>query len=163
MNAAYLFLLFAVPLASIAAQPARVSREADASGCQREWERFGDSCYGFGRENVTWPDAMSMCRAFQGYLVEINSKAENDWLVSQLKTRKFSHTWLGASDMMKEGVFRWMTNNVPVGKVPYFHPGQPDNREQGEQCLEIDATMYMWADDECLYTKRFVCEKSVTV
>ncbi|BFZ21805.1 hypothetical protein BsWGS_24844 [Bradybaena similaris] len=162
MIAAYLILLFAAPLITIAVQPPRVSREAEDSLCPPDWIRFGDSCYSFVREKVGWPAAVSLCREYGGYLLEINSKEENDWIVSQIKGRKFEYSWLGASDMIKEGTFRWMTNNELVGNAPYFEPGQPNNLAKGEHCLAIDGLNYhyKWVDDECENVKTFVCEKA---
>ncbi|BFZ21798.1 hypothetical protein BsWGS_24837 [Bradybaena similaris] len=162
MIAAYLFLFFAVPLITVAVQPARVSREAEDSLCPPDWVQFGDSCYSFVREKVGWPEAVSLCREFGGYLLEVNSKDENDWVVSQIRERKFTYSWLGASDMLKEGTFRWMTNNELVGNAPYFGSDQPNNLAAGEQCLAMDGLYYdyKWVDDECEYIKTFVCEKS---
>ncbi|BFZ21778.1 hypothetical protein BsWGS_24817 [Bradybaena similaris] len=158
MNAAYLFLLFAVHLASFAAQSAVVSRQAPK--CQPGWERFGDSCYAFSRDRWWFPWSWSWCRAFGGNLLEINSYDEFAWIVKELGRRRFHHTWLGASDMFTEGTFRWMTNYEPVDKVSFFLPGQPNNIDGVEHCLAMAGDGgYYWADDECWHKMRFVCEK----
>ncbi|BFZ21787.1 hypothetical protein BsWGS_24826 [Bradybaena similaris] len=153
MNAAYTLLIIALSLASVAVHSNGAS--VTASTCPDDWVLFGDSCYNFRKEKVQWDKAVSLCKELKGYLVEINSAAENSWLASQVKERGLVLTWIGATDIVKEGTFRWVTSNELVGNVPYFHEGQPNNIDNGEHCLEIDggSGVYKWADDECYLTK----------
>ncbi|BFZ21775.1 hypothetical protein BsWGS_24814 [Bradybaena similaris] len=155
MNAAYSTLFVALCLASVVSIPAVQSD----SGCLPGWVSFEHSCYTFGRENVTWQDAVSLCKAFGGYLLEINSDAEYEWIKGQLKARKASQVWIGANDMVEEGKFRWLSNNEPVGDVPYWRPGQPNNLAAGEHCVEMVGILnYVWADEECQYLNKYACE-----
>ncbi|BFZ21796.1 hypothetical protein BsWGS_24835 [Bradybaena similaris] len=151
MNAVYSFLFIALSLSSA----------VSASECWPGWVRFEQSCYSFGRENVSWPEAASLCRELGGYIVEIDTKAENDWVVSQITAKNFVMTWIGANDILEEGTFRWLTSKTPVGTVPYWSTGQPNNLEKGEHCVDIDKNFgYRWSDDECNNAKPFVCEQS---
>ncbi|BFZ21799.1 hypothetical protein BsWGS_24838 [Bradybaena similaris] len=127
--------------------------------CSFGWVLFQGSCYGFGREPVSWPDAAAICQAFGGYLLEINNQAENDWIVSQVQTRKLGKIWLGSSDMFSEGVFQWTTSGETIENVANWHPGQPDNTIGVEHCLQMYGEPgNKWNDFWCLEKFRFVCE-----
>ncbi|BFZ21791.1 hypothetical protein BsWGS_24830 [Bradybaena similaris] len=85
MNAAYSLLIITLSLASVVLHSS--GAKLTYADCLPGWIRFGDSCYNFRKENVQWDKAVSLCRSNGGYLVEINSDAENDWVTSQVKER----------------------------------------------------------------------------
>jgi hypothetical protein len=56
-----------------------------------------------------WNDVTQHCASVPGaYLVEIETKGEDDFLFGELDDK----TWIGASDLDEEGVFRWNTGTV---------------------------------------------------
>ncbi|BFZ21806.1 hypothetical protein BsWGS_24845 [Bradybaena similaris] len=133
-----------------------------ASGCRPDWVQFQDSCYGFGREPVSWPDAAALCSAYGGYLAEINSQAENDFLVSEAQTRKLGNVWLGGSDILKEGAFRWTTSGETIGAFTNWNSGEPDNYNGAQHCLELrEEFKHKWNDYQCLTSNTFVCEANL--
>ncbi|BFZ21797.1 hypothetical protein BsWGS_24836 [Bradybaena similaris] len=133
-----------------------------ASGCRPDWVLFQGSCYGFLREQVTWPDAAALCRANGGYLAEINSQAENDFLVSEAQTRKLGNVWLGASDTLQEGTFQWTTSGETIEAFTNWYPGKPDNYDGAQHCLELrEEYKHKWNDYQCLTKNTFVCEANL--
>jgi len=74
-------------------------------------------------ENLcSWQEAVKKCKALGGMLVSIKSK-EVDAFIFKLSTGKC--LWIGASDELKEGDWRWRDGS----KVIYTHwaPKEPDN------------------------------------
>ncbi|BFZ21795.1 hypothetical protein BsWGS_24834 [Bradybaena similaris] len=155
MNAAYSLLFIALPLASAVS----ISAVRPASGCLPGSTSFEGSCYIFPVLSVSWPDAVSICRLFGAHIVEINSRAENDFLVSQLKERKISVAWIGANDLLEEGIFRWGSSRENVS-LSYWRAGEPNNVGPTSQCANIVAEWnYDWNDGNCHDQNRIVCEK----
>uniref|UniRef100_A0A0B6ZX55 C-type lectin domain-containing protein n=1 Tax=Arion vulgaris TaxID=1028688 RepID=A0A0B6ZX55_9EUPU len=57
-------------------------------GCPLGWRLFQEHCYGFFAEQVSWNLAASSCHVYNSYLTKIERAAENDWIVSVLKSLK---------------------------------------------------------------------------
>ncbi|BFZ21788.1 hypothetical protein BsWGS_24827 [Bradybaena similaris] len=158
MSTVYMFLLLAVPLTSDAMLP-QVSRIAKRdAGCNTGWMSYQKSCYSVGQEAMSWMDAKTACQARGAYLAEVTDKSEHDWIVAQLKRLNSTSVWLGASDLLIEGVWNWQTNKQPFGPVLFWSAGQPDNRG-GEFCLEMRQEYgYLWNDLLCAVKNKFICE-----
>jgi hypothetical protein len=88
---------------------------------------------------ITWHDAVRdaghRCHnGVPGYLVAIESKAENDYVLSLIKG---AHTfgqggndgecWIGALDMKTEGDFQWFTGNKHTDGETFWEGGNPNN------------------------------------
>ena len=58
-----------------------------------------------------------------GYLVEINDHAENEF-VSNLVGN--NHSWIGLSDVVKEGDYRWVTSYITTNYTNWNN-GEPNN------------------------------------
>ncbi|XP_045165015.2 asialoglycoprotein receptor 1-like [Mercenaria mercenaria] len=54
-------------------------------GCPDNWLTYGQSCYYFSNQSVTWLDAMARCQTLGGYLAEINTASENQFLRTHAK------------------------------------------------------------------------------
>jgi len=53
--------------------------------CPEGWRLFGLSCYLFSREIInSFDSALAKCQERDGYLVEIESKAEDDFIVKEV-------------------------------------------------------------------------------
>jgi hypothetical protein len=136
----------------------------DAS-CTRHVYQGGD--YYFCTNSLTWPEARAKCRAYpRGDLVRIDDQAEGNFVTSTLA----GESWLGASDVALEGLWRWSDNAVPfwhggaagspvLGKYANWASGQPDSASPDEDCaaLLLDGT---WRDQNCHNVAGFVCEVS---
>src|SRR5262245_53311031 len=74
-----------------------------------------------------WSDAESQAIALGGHLATINDAEENNWVRTEVLAFDSGSRrgWLGLSDPVVEGEFRWMNNELLT--YTNWNPGQPDN------------------------------------
>ncbi|XP_062598632.1 perlucin-like [Saccostrea cucullata] len=136
--------------------------------CRGGWEFFQESCYYFGTQKATWPEAEAYCMSMNSMLTEIETNVENNFLESRLRAIH-NHTsttdqnevsyWLGGNDIEIEGVFKWVKSDAPLIFTDW-NPGQPDDAN-GEDCMELrGAFHYHWNDLPCTVPHHFICESS---
>ncbi|XP_052717087.1 perlucin-like protein [Crassostrea angulata] len=155
------FLLLVVLLAE-------QGRPQGTNNCRTGWKFFQESCYHFGSQKATWPEAEAYCWSMNSRLVEIETEAESNYLESQLRTihqhasdsgvdqNEVSY-WLGGNDIEIEGVFKWVKSDQPLTYADWS-PGQPDDAN-GEDCMELrGAFQYHWNDLPCNIPHHFICE-----
>ncbi|XP_067320920.1 CD209 antigen-like protein C [Anolis sagrei] len=139
-----------------------------------QWEKSGDSYYYFSNTAEHWEEAKKLCAAANSYLIIINSRTEQDFVVQKIKQ---SSVWLGLSDTEVERTWRWVDGSLlqehnralyeDKGKgekgardiVGYWRRGEPNNAGNVENC----AVLYKeknWNDIPCDKNVHFVCEKS---
>lgn len=106
--------------------------------------------YLFVPGTMSWDDASTAAATYThagltGHLATITSQAEQDFVFGL--TGGTNSVWLGATDTVAEGVWRWTvgpeagtqfsTDAVPfAGAFTAWHGGQPDNWDE-EDCLHI--------------------------
>ncbi|KAL8591893.1 hypothetical protein ACOMHN_044389 [Nucella lapillus] len=123
-----------------------------SAGCMNDWVQFGRDCYAFVDERVTWTTAKTICSTLDAGLVQISSKAENDFVAAQMRSRSLVQSWLGMQDFLREG--RWVddTENEPLEYFNWGH-GEPNNslnlKEGGEDCAILLAANGKWVDYGC--------------
>ena len=66
---------------------------------------FNDHTYALTSTTMTWAQAKDNATALGGYLTTINTKAENDWLTTELYISP--GTWMGANDIATENTWVW--------------------------------------------------------
>jgi len=88
--------------------------------CPEGWTLFQGSCYLLTRQRVdTFQKAKQFCQDLDGYLVEIESKDEDDFLIEQAvamadSPREGLDYWMGAEDPDHDGVWTWTTSGKPL-------------------------------------------------
>lgn len=75
----------------------------------------------------SWNDLRNVATANRGYLVSINTSAENQWLVNNFNPS--SNFAIGLSDAVQEGNFRWESGE-PLTHINW-NPGEPNNGTSG--------------------------------
>ncbi|MFN0252619.1 MAG: C-type lectin domain-containing protein [Kofleriaceae bacterium] len=113
----------------------------------------GSSRYRHVTADQTWYQAAASCESDGAHLVVVDSASEN-MFVSGLGT---GETWVGASDHLVEGAFRWV-DGTAVGYSSWsMTPVQPNNSDGAEDCVaqRMNGT---WVDERCSETKPYVCE-----
>lgn len=67
--------------------------------------------------------------------------------------------WIGASDLGNISEWVWMPSNSGLYYTNWF-PGQPNNADNKQHCMVLDANSQMkWRDENCEEHKYFLCEK----
>uniref|UniRef100_A0A8D2KS50 C-type lectin domain-containing protein n=1 Tax=Varanus komodoensis TaxID=61221 RepID=A0A8D2KS50_VARKO len=122
------------------------------------WHTFEGSCYYFSEIPKTWQNATQFCTKFEAHLIIINSKQEQDFVVTKMS---FSN-WLGLTDAQKEN--EWLWGCTPWASwlffLSYWRLGEPNNSGSNEDC----AALYkggVWNDIPCDTKSLFICEKRV--
>ncbi|XP_055586798.1 uncharacterized protein LOC129739391 isoform X3 [Uranotaenia lowii] len=166
--------------------------ESVVSQCAFGWIATGSRlCVAtFENRQLSWADAEQECVRRGGHLASIRSAADQK-LIDQLLLKSPGYRdgnayWIGATDRVVEGDFRW-SNQLPFTYSNWF-PGwiqqnnfnrQPnDDGLSGQDCVEIRrlfqappgsatgisgmlAGSYMWNDRDCETKNFFLCEKVI--
>jgi hypothetical protein len=132
---------------------------------------FNDHTYALTSAAMTWNDAKVKATALGGYLTTINTKAENDWLTTELFI--LPGTWMGANDIATENTWVWdngttsgdsgLTDtlcNAPSGdcnpsnakwadNTDKWFGNNPNNYSPNQDCGRIWKTTGHWDDYFC--------------
>jgi len=144
---------------------------AEAQRCPNDWIQFDNSCYVFIDEVVPWTSAVTFCTMLHANLVEIGSKAENDFVAAKIRTTTgINGAWTGLNDLVREG--RWVyASNLQDATYFAWNHGEPNNvligTENGQDCVFVheDGT---WDDLWCetfgaSWKPSPVCERPATI
>jgi len=119
-------------------------------------ETLGDYQYQFFVNPERWEKAEQNCRTMGGHLVSIHDEHENN-LVKKLTGEKI-YTWIGYSDSVREGVWKWSDGSTSSYSKWQSH--QPDNWARLEDCA---ATNFQgkgkWGDLSCALRLPYVCKR----
>ncbi|CAG5124377.1 unnamed protein product [Candidula unifasciata] len=127
------------------------------AGCNN-WDQFGDSCYLFNETSIIWMQAMWSCYESGGWIVQIDSQDEDNFIVGLMKARYVDTVWTGG---FATAHWQWMPSFIRIKEYTNWSQGQPDNAEGKEGCLSISKfSHYKWNDEACGNRHPFVCEKS---
>ncbi|XP_046381272.2 echinoidin-like [Haliotis rufescens] len=131
--------------------------------CPDYWTSYAASCYTLIKNPSTWAGADDICKDFDAFLVEVDTNAENEFLISFLKNKKLSTraVWLGGNDLLSESHWMWSHSQEPVIFTDWA-PTQPDNVANTENCLELAIESrfgFKWNDNVCSARQYFICEQ----
>jgi len=96
--------------------------------------------YSSSPARITWREAMQdaghRCHnGNTGYLASIQSKEENDYLLSLLQSdsnfKDHTDAWIGGCDMKSEGTFEWISGNMLTDGVIFWTGGSPNQGGKG--------------------------------
>ncbi|KAL4217796.1 hypothetical protein ACF0H5_022535 [Mactra antiquata] len=143
--------------------------ECPASMCPDGWVTFRGSCY-YVSDNVSvdWTEATHHCTAHHAELITIQN-ADEDKFIRSLLERYYrtggqhpgQEFWIGANDLMIEGVWEWYTDNSSL-EYSGWYPGQPGS-EGDEDCAVIASRSDVfngWHDAPCAAKHHPICEIS---
>ncbi|XP_053383515.1 C-type lectin domain family 10 member A-like [Mercenaria mercenaria] len=125
--------------------------------CYDGWLAFEGSCYFFGHSAVHFTEAEQFCRQHHNsHLIHVESKLENDFIKDRLRDFKSKHWWLGLTDELIEGTWKWFDNDQTANFTDW-HPGQPD--ASPEDCaIYVYSWDFDWGDVKCLNNYYPICE-----
>ena len=110
--------------------------------------------------NEEWAKARAICHDQGGYLMRIDSQAEND-LVDVLNSDCGTEIYLGLTDASSQGNYYWVAESGG-GKPDYTNWGfgQPDESDSGKHCVYVEELNEepVWWDGSCSADRAFICE-----
>ena len=121
---------------------------------------YQDHKYYISREWLSWADAKARADALGGYLLTINSEAENTWVKDNLGDYKWDSYWLGLNDINEEGTFVW--DNGSESTYSNWWQGEPNNAGD-EDVVAFNAYEGKWNDLPSQDGRFFIIEFSGTV
>lgn len=114
--------------------------------------KIADHRYALILEKTTWKEAKEKAGSLGGYLVCITSKDENDVILKVVKNRE---VWIGGTDEIKEGSFKWVSGEQ--FSYSNFEVGEPNNHNGGEHYLTFRTGF--WNDNRIdKYSGGFIVE-----
>ncbi|XP_063289940.1 pulmonary surfactant-associated protein D-like [Pelobates fuscus] len=114
----------------------------------------GDKIYITNGQEATYYDGKAICSSAGGQLASPTNAEENRAVLAVALQNKKS-PYLGINDLQTEGSFRY-PNGVIIS-YSNWKPGEPNNDEGIEDCVEMYDTGY-WNDKNCAEKRLLICE-----
>ncbi|GFO36580.1 Cd209 antigen [Plakobranchus ocellatus] len=96
-----------------------------------------------------------LCKTIGGYLAEIDSLDEQNFVAGFIKAHTERFAFIGANDVKREGTFVYYNSKKPVPALNWC-PGEPDNFLNSEDCVEFWSNCLN--DLNCGYIGQYICE-----
>merc|ERR1719381_96133 len=117
------------------------SAAAAMASCSPPWKSLDTGCYLFQEWNSTWYNARRECKQSGGYLVEIDSREEQDAIESEISDRGWdgnSHFgfWIGLTDIFHDGTWVWDNLGKPLD-YSNWASGEPNNYNGAQHCVAM--------------------------
>ncbi|XP_062614237.1 macrophage mannose receptor 1-like [Saccostrea cucullata] len=135
-------------------------QNSQLANCQSGWIRFSSSCYIFATDiSYDWVESGHFCTLFGASLASIETDIENNFIRQELLSiAKSADFWVGGTDIMSEGDWKWATSQKPVTYSDWY-PGRPSDSHHNVNCLELSHNYrYQWNDQDCRVQNHFICE-----
>ncbi|XP_046561320.1 perlucin-like protein [Haliotis rubra] len=134
------------------------SNGALAAGvCKGTWDSYEGSCYAYVNDQETWAGAAEICERLGGYLVEITSSTENNYVKQLIRSSSAGDVWTGGNDLLGLGKWSWLNSGNRILFTDWA-PGEPHGSSV-TRCIQLWADdSYLWDDTPCHEENAFVCE-----
>ncbi|XP_060729557.1 type-2 ice-structuring protein-like [Tachysurus vachellii] len=151
-------MLLILATAGTALDQAEMSAFSDK--CPIGWSYYSGRCYVYNCARLDWASAETFCQKFDAHLVSIHSENEYQQIKALIRTHDPTEnpTLIGLSDCQKNNTFFWSDGT----KLTFtkWNPGQPDNKNSIECCVQMNYANYKnWNDFPCYIQHPFVCAK----
>ncbi|XP_060593641.1 perlucin-like [Ruditapes philippinarum] len=125
--------------------------------CDNGWLKFGDRCYFFNSNPLTWDQAMAACNLLRSNLLKIENSAENDFVRTKCIEYGGHFYWIGARYSTQYGQYTWYDGTT----LDYtrWNPGEPDTIG----CVDLlHLYNYNWNDHpDCNTYGESICERGL--
>jgi hypothetical protein len=139
---------------------------ASLGDCQTD--TFGGHVYVFCNVNIAWTAARDACASIGMFLVRVDDIAESQWVYDNVyDTPPRQGVWIGASDLVGEGEWRWMdgalfwqgdsSGSAQNGLFSAWYATQPSGQEPRD-CAALDGNTLGWYDLDCAIPQPYACE-----
>ena len=128
--------------------------------CPSGWYRILESCIWFSHEKKNFDRAHEHCGQVneRGRLFEPKNRLQNDLVLTLLKNRqKEKNAWVGITDRIEEGKFRYMSSYMPI----FFSKwalSEPSNACGTQHCVNFWFKDDSWDDRQCTNKFHYICE-----
>ncbi|KPP79615.1 macrophage mannose receptor 1-like, partial [Scleropages formosus] len=133
---------------------------APECGTNPGWRKHEGVCYYYNdTDHVDFYTAMIRCWDEKAQLVSILSKEEQEYVSSMVGTGNMQEAWIGLRMFgITGGEYMWLDES-PVLYV-HWGPGEPNNANGEEQCVQISRYPGTWNDVNCgRDSAGYVCKK----
>ncbi|XP_068401126.1 secretory phospholipase A2 receptor isoform X1 [Eschrichtius robustus] len=130
-----------------------------ATHCEPGWNPHNRNCYQLQKEKKTWNEALHSCQSNNSALINIDSLAEVEFLVTLLGDENASETWIGLSNNKIPVSFEWSDGSSVI--FTNWHTLEPQifpNRSQ--LCVSAEQSEGHWKVKNCKETLFYVCKKT---
>ncbi|GFO46057.1 collectin-11 [Plakobranchus ocellatus] len=99
-----------------------------------------------------------LCKNIDGYLVELDSLDEQNFVAGFLKAHTIYYAFTGANDIKREGTFVFYNSKKLMPALKWLSH-EPDNYNNKEDCVRIRPKGLN--DISCKYRDHYICELRV--
>ncbi|XP_042365609.1 macrophage mannose receptor 1 [Plectropomus leopardus] len=129
-------------------------------GTNPGWRKNNNICYYYNDTDIVdFHTAMERCFHEKALLVSILNKNEQAFVNSMVGTGKVAAAWIGLRMFgITGGQYMW----VDFSPLTYTHwgPGEPNNANGEEQCVQMNRHQGGWNDANCGRVGGYVCKKN---
>ncbi|XP_028719443.2 C-type lectin domain family 4 member A-like [Peromyscus leucopus] len=127
------------------------------SCCPKDWKPFSSHCYFISTDAASWRESEEKCSSMGAHLMVINSQEEQDFITKILNPK--ADYYIGLSDPGHRQ-WRWVDQTPYNESSMFWHPGEPNNKKNKEECVEIRhlSSSWGWNDISCSSIRKSVCQ-----
>ncbi|KAJ8030095.1 Macrophage mannose receptor 1 [Holothuria leucospilota] len=134
--------------------------------CYPGWKIHNGNCYQFvSNQKETWFGAKHICDGQGGFMLTVETKSEQDFIIQQLPKLQLSGSediWIGLSDWEEDGTIKWVDGTVVTPDSYFNFPNHhiPEDREGEVQCgyIYVESPTGQWQYGDCFELYDYVCE-----
>ncbi|OWF41108.1 lectin BRA-3-like [Mizuhopecten yessoensis] len=135
--------------------------------CEHGWVEFKENCIHVNAQRTNWNSAEIECKKLHGWLASDDTQDKHDFLyiiANVLKTINIFPFFIGGTDFIFEGQYRWAETGQYAGPFTKWDTGFP-NGNWSKNCLMLnwDGDDLVWQDERCSAGHYFICEKMSNV
>lgn len=128
--------------------------------CPSPFFRVNSECfYIHEKPKMDWMASSGFCQRLGGDLVEPETVELLQAVLLRTSELNESHFWVGASDLNVERQWEWISGKLVDLSQAAWSPGEPNDANDGEDCMEIAIDKYPALNDgKCNSKMSFICE-----
>ncbi|KAK3083080.1 hypothetical protein FSP39_013428 [Pinctada imbricata] len=124
-----------------------------AKNCSTNWAELNGECIYFGRTPTSWTSALEQCKGKGGYLLTDDNEEKHSFLTniaSLLYGFGEENYWIGGTDEIIEGSWRWVETGMPMTNFDKWSRGYPTTNASNN-CLYMawENGELRWRDSPC--------------
>ncbi|XP_059113099.1 C-type lectin domain family 4 member A-like [Peromyscus eremicus] len=134
-----------------------LSKDKVWSCCPKNWKPFSSQCYFTSNDSAPWGESEEKCSSMGAHLMVIHSQEEQDFITKILDPK--AAYYIGLSDPGHRQ-WRWVDQTPYNESATFWHPGEPNNDKNNEECVVIRhlSSKWDWNDIPCNCMRKSVCQ-----